>query len=482
MSPRKQPRSLFNLCVKSCVSLINSTCFYIENKYPDEMFRNRKRDAYILKRHLMTMLPARLFDVLCSKRTRCQYHGDPRIQLFILTHPKMAVFRKSELDNSIPQFFWTSTLPKLNRLVVLDLKFICTDEILQVIGRNCLLLEEINIVSRVDICKSDVNASVWKRNVSNKGLRYIVNLKKLRILAMDPPRNERMCRVGRCVSQAGIIKLINVLPVLEELRIESCNIGSTLIDAAVNIGPLSLRKMNYHFASPEGLRKLIKICPFLKELSVVHFYERSNKDKIVEEITMSDLTLNYLDLSFFSYGDSMEQLLRSKGAYLTSFSIWEMEHSVTFDAIVTIGELCPNLQKFRLITQSKSLVFPRYFQRPKNIFNKLEYLTIGCENFNIDHMLTFFLECTDNLQKIMLKYQTKCNIDDILMNLLQKGFLRNIVYLWLDCTLTVSKTVVWQMIQMCEKLHNLTVDFEEYETELQQHIAENNLNLKLGSY
>lgn len=424
----------------------------------------------------------RLFDILCSERTCCQYRGDPRIQLYVLTHPNITVFRKSDLDNSIPHWFWIATLVKFNRLVVLDLKFICTDEILQVIGCNCLLLEEINIVSRVDICKSFINASVLKRNVSDAGLYAIANLKQLRILAMDPPRNERVHRIGRCVSQAGIIMLINELPFLEELRIESCNIGSTLIDSAVNIGPLSLRKMNYHFASPEGMRKLIKICPFLKELSIVHFFEHSNKDKIIEEIAISDLRLNYLDLSFFSYGDSMEQLLRCKGAYLTNFSLWEMEHSVTLDAIITIGKLCPNLYTFRLITQSKSLVFPKYFRRPKGIFNKLECLTIGCENFNIDHMLTFFLECADNLQKIMLNYQTKCNIDSILMNLLQKGYFRNIVCLWLDCTLEVSKSVVWQMIRDCEKLRKVTVDFASDISDVQKYIAENNLDLELGSY
>ncbi|CAH2051991.1 unnamed protein product, partial [Iphiclides podalirius] len=86
------------------------------------------------------MLPARLFDVLCLERTCCQYRGDPRVQLHVLTHPNMTVFRKCDLDN-------------------------------------------------------------------DAGLYSIANLKQLRILAMDPPRNERASRVGRCVSQAGIIML-----------------------------------------------------------------------------------------------------------------------------------------------------------------------------------------------------------------------------------------------------------------------------------
>lgn len=393
----------------------------------------------------------------------------------------MTVFRKCDLDNSIPQRFWIGTLSTFSRLVVLDLKFICTDEILEVIGDSCPLLEEINIVSRVDICKSLFNASVLIRNVSDAGLCFITNLKQLRILAMDPPRNERANRIGRCVSQAGIIMLISELPYLEELRIESCDIGSTLIGSSMEIGPLSLRKINCHFASADGIRKLIKICPFLRELSVTHLSEH-NKDAILEQISMSELRLNRLDLSFFSYTDSMQQLLTVKGNYLTHFSLWEIDHSMTLDAVLSLGKCCPNLNTLCIMTQSKCLVIPRYFRRPNKIFSELRNLTIGNENFCIDHMLTFFVECTDNLQKLVLKYQTKTNIDETFLHLLEKGHLKNINYLWLDCTLEVSKNVVKKIIQMCERLQMFTVDFSEEMTDVHKYINENNLDLKLGSY
>lgn len=393
----------------------------------------------------------------------------------------MTVFRKCDLDNGIPQHFWIATLSTFSRLVVLDLKFICTDEILEVIGDSCPLLEELNIVSRVDICKSQFNASVLMRNVSDAGLCFITNLKQLRILAMDPPRNERANRIGRCVSQAGIIMLISELPYLEELRIESCDIGSTLIGSAIDIGPMSLRKMNCHFASADGIRKLIKICPFLRELSVTHLSEH-NKDAILDQISMSELRLYRLDLSFFSYSDSMHQLLTVKGTYLTHFSLWEIDHSLTLDAVVSLGRCCPNLITLCLMTQSKCLAIPRFFRRPAKIFSELRNLTIGNENFSIDHILTFFVECTDNLQRLVLKYQTKTNIDETLLHLLEKGHLRNVNYLWLDCTLVVSKDVVKRIIQMCERLQTFTVDYSSEMIDVHKYIHENNLDLKLGSY
>jgi hypothetical protein len=393
----------------------------------------------------------------------------------------MTVFRKCDLDNGISQRFWIETLSNFSRLVVLDLKFICTDEILQIIGISCPILEEINIVSRVDICKSLFNASVLIRNVSDAGLRCISNLKHLRVLAMDPPRNERANRVGRCVSQAGIIMLVSELPYLEELRIESCDIGSTLISTAADIGPLSLRKINCHFASGDGIRKLIKICPFLRELSITHISEH-NKDAILDQVSLSELRLNRLDLSFFSYTDSMQQLLTIKGNYLTHFSLWEIDHSLTLDAVLSIGSCCPNLNTLCLMTQSKCFVIPRYFKRPKKIFSELRNLTIGNENFNINQILSFFLDCTQCLEKLELKYQTKTNLDETLLHLLEKGSFRNVYYLWLDCTLEVSKEVVRQVIRNCQMLQMFTVDFAEEMSDVHKYINDNNLDLKLGSY
>lgn len=453
----------------------------IQYTFRNAISKFNKNDCFITKfNNLLKFF--RLFDVLCSERTCCQYRGDPRIQLHVLAHPNMTVFRKCELDNGIPLHFWVETFSNFSRLVVLDLKFICTDEILQVIGLSCPLLEEINIVSRVDICKYLFNASVLIRNVSDAGLCSISKLKHLRILAMDPPRNERANRVGRCVSQAGIIMLVSMLPYLEELRIESCDISSTLINTSViDIGPLSLRKINSHFASAEGIRRLIKICPFLRELSVTHLSEH-NKDAILNQISQSDLRLNRLDLSFFSYTDSMQQLLAIKGNYLTHFSLWEIDHSLTLDAVLSIGQCCPNLSSLCLMTQSKCLVIPRYFNRPGKIFSELRSLTIGNENFNISQILTFFLDCTQNLEKLVLKYQTITNLDETLLHLLEKGSFRNVNNLWLDCTLEVSKEVVKQVIQMCDKLQMFTVDFTEEMSDVHRYIIENNLDLKLGSY
>lgn len=478
MPPRKQPTTLFKLAVRNSMGLINTACYNIEKNCPENEFPEFQDEVYTLKRHLLATLPARLFDILCSERTCCPLRADPRIQLCILTHPNMTMFRKCDLDNGIPHYFWTEQLLNLKKLVVLDLKLICTDEILQVIGVTCLLLEEINIVSKVDVRKSPFNASVLIRKVSDVGLSYVMNLKSLRILAMDPPRNERANRVGRCISQNGIRKLVSQLPFLEELRVESCDIGSTLIASDIG-GPFSLKKINCHFASAQGIQKLMLLCPSLREFSLTHLSDH-NKDEILQQIANSELRLNKLELSFFSFTSSMQELLRNKGSYLVQLSLWEIE-SLSLDAIVSIGLCCPNLNSLRIMTQSKCLILPRNYRNNRKMFRELQTLIVGCENFDIEKMLIFFFKCAKCLSRLTVKYQTKTSMDGILLRLLEAGFLKNLSFLWLDCTLVVSKTVVKHIIDLCINLQTFVVDFMEDMSDLQNYIKENNFDLRLDS-
>ncbi|CAG9559416.1 unnamed protein product [Danaus chrysippus] len=481
MSPRKQPPTLFKLAVRSSLKFINDCCYDIEKEYSENELKKYKRRILALKTFLLATLPARLFDALCLERKHIRYRGDPRVQLHVLIHPRMTVFRRSETDTSITQHFWLKTIPWFSRLVVLDLKFLCTDEILEVVATKCHLLEELNMVSRVDVCKSVINASVLLRNVSDVGLCCVSHLKKLKVLSMDPPRHEKCSRVGRCVTQAGIIMLICELPKLEELNIESCDIGSTLIGTGIKIGPLSLKKVNCHFASADGIRKLIQMCPDLQELSITHL-TTNDKELILAEITSSNLRLNKLNMSFFSYTDSLRKLLQVQGKYLTHFSLWDIDQSITMDAVVNIGLCCPNLTNFSLITQSDQLTLPPSLTRSHKIFKKIRYLTLGNENFDLEKVMMFFLNHSDGIESLVLKYQVKLPFNNVITNILNNGYLNNITNLWLDCTLDVSKDVVMKLILNCDELTTLTADFGEALADIVDYINDNNLNLRLGGY
>lgn len=59
MSPRKQPISLFKLCIKSSICLINDSCYRIEKSYPEIECTDCKDRVCVLKGFLMATLPAR---------------------------------------------------------------------------------------------------------------------------------------------------------------------------------------------------------------------------------------------------------------------------------------------------------------------------------------------------------------------------------------------------------------------------------------
>lgn len=59
MSPRKPPCSLFKMCVRSCLNLINECCFLIEKKYADIECRDCESQIISLKSYLMSSLPSR---------------------------------------------------------------------------------------------------------------------------------------------------------------------------------------------------------------------------------------------------------------------------------------------------------------------------------------------------------------------------------------------------------------------------------------
>lgn len=59
MSPRKQPSSLFKLCIKSTLSLINNSLYVIEESFAEVEYRDCKKKIFALKKFLMATLPAR---------------------------------------------------------------------------------------------------------------------------------------------------------------------------------------------------------------------------------------------------------------------------------------------------------------------------------------------------------------------------------------------------------------------------------------
>lgn len=420
---------------------------------------------------------------MCSKRHFGLLKADPRVQLSLLTHPNIIVFKKCYLDTSVPQNFWIQLIPKLPNLVILNLRQICTDEILRVVGKHCLSLELINAISKVDLQKSKLNASVLTRNVSDVGLGYLISLKRLRVLIIDPPRNDRLStRKYKYISQTGIRNLVSKLPSLEELRIESCDVGSTLVAGKFKNCTLNLRTMNRHFVTIESIQKLVKLCPHLNDLNLTHI-DLYNCEEILKILTDSELCLSRLVLTYFPFTGFMEELLRVKGPNLVEFTLREAGNIMNLNAIILIGRCCPNLHTLRIITQSSNLIVPENFRPKELLFQELECLYIGSDNFSLENILLFFMSHNKFISNLIITYQSKIPFDSTLLKLLKTGAMNSLTFLSLDCTLAISSAVIKEVIDHCDSLTKLFVTCSDNDSHLQSYIKDNNLALTLtGNY
>lgn len=387
------------------------------------------------------------------------------------------------MDCSIPQSFWIQQLSKLSNLVILNLRRITTDEILRVVGTYCHSLEIINAISKIDLQKSKLNASVLTRNVSDVGLDYLITLKRLRILIIDPPRNDCLStRKYKYISQTGIRNIVNRLPSLEELRIESCDVGSTLVVGEFTNRTLNLRTMNRHFVTVESVKKLVRLCPLLNDINLTHL-NLFNSEEILKTLTDSDLRLSKLVLTFFPFKEPMRELLEVKGHNLTDFTLREAENVMNLDDLVLIGRCCPNLRTLHIITQSSNLIVPEILKPKQLLFQELECLYIGSDNFNLEDVLLFFMSHNKSISNLSISYQSKTLFDSTLLKLLKIGAINSLTLLSLDCTLSVSSAVIKEVIDNCSLLNKLFVTCSDNDSHLKKYIKDNNLALMLkGNY
>lgn len=359
----------------------------------------------------------------------------------------------------------------------------CSDGILEVIGSHCLKLIEVNIVSSVG-CKQ----AIYNRDVTDAGLRYVANLKKLRKLHMDCPRNERNIKLRNRpgVTESGIMLLVSSLPCLEDLCIAHFDIGTNIINSKVVLGPLNLRVIRYNFPSHDGIRKLLGICPNVRNITVEHMPEiDTTMDMVLKEITNSNATISQLELPFFKFSDSFKQFLKIKGLYITDISLRDSGNALTFEALLCVGTCCVNLVTLFFTSHSPTLEIPKFYQTPPHVFPELKMVTLGNGLFNIRDFLMFLL-ANRQVRELTVIYPPKDrilkkDIQNEILYLLQIGYLRLMNSIWLDDNLVISKSAVITLIDQCVHLTHLTVNQSKDERrQVYKYIKDNNYEVELG--
>ncbi len=424
MAPQLQPLSLYRLCLSSASQLIDQSCtnIFLENgSYGNQDCVNAIQE---LQSYLTTLLPLTVFEHLSEDRNSTTrnhnpliyWSKDPRIKLGLFLHPSIRKFvvdnKGNELmlsqphdditstsavgslanNSGLDDFFWCAHIRRLVNLVYLNLNLITTDEILFLVGKFCLKLEIINIVSRIkqDYIQQDPLPAVGEEVaggadapggggggiaaiqplpnifpgialrfcVSDFGLESLLNCQFLRKITMNKITNHSGMPTNRGISLDGVGKLVQGLPYLEIISFGS--MGKILQNSAFN-EEKPLKLVHYYELDPEFVQvdRLQRLCPNLAHINLsvpITINPSGNIDAnangtpcvdILNALAVSNLPLRIVELQHFPYCDAFEKFLRNKGSKLQEL-LFRAINNLNSKHLLFIGSHCKMLQKLHI--------------------------------------------------------------------------------------------------------------------------------------
>ncbi|XP_046997315.1 uncharacterized protein LOC124612897 [Schistocerca americana] len=498
MPRRKLPQTLYKLCLEEAELLIANSCQNIHDRYgnyDDEFCRIAAQE---LQSYLLLNIPGILLDDICDRR-RFSAHStqnyDPRISLSIYIHKNMRKFFISETSDEKKigsgDSFWVTQLSKLQNIVVLDMHLACTDEILEVVGRTCLKLEQINIVSRLEPDKGKINSYPFnalklKFFVSDDGLHHLKNCKLLKYITMNKIIRSHVG--GKMMTPAGIRGLVKSLPQLQSISYNY--MGIVLGEEMDDIDYLPLTCISDYIADVKHTQAIARLC-----LNLHHLCLGVQSDIIAPEIlntlTNSSLQLVVLELDQFPFCDEMVQFLIEKGKALHSLrlrsgNILHPKH------VRIIGETCPNLKSLSLRERDTWKYLGRVCEMPSSfttcsqvLFSNLECLKIEGTDWIPKDIIPLLLINAKHIEKLSIFKRNHFDpIEPILFHVLKYNPLHHLkkFYLLLGCDIKMC-TVVY-LAKNCLSIRELA--FSKYGTdgsaelkELNEDIKRLNLDLKV---
>lgn len=422
MPPFKQPVQLFDGALRTLNTYIVESCQNIQMTYGKYSELKCQEAVQEIQDYLLACLPYHLLETMCSKIHLIFTEFNFPVDSIIIS----SVFLHKNCQKFYPQFelvsdnaFWRSKICMLEKIVVLNLKMVCTDDVLEVVGANCKSLEYINIVSRVVSDSTNYfNALKLKFFVSDKGLKFLIECKNLKKIVMT--KVVRSQCAGSKITHSGISLLLKSLPKLEVISYS--DMGS-VIDEIYNVDSLSLTSISDCHPVPQRILKISSLCPYLTEL-FLHLPINLNDstpenlgDDILIQLSKSNLQLGSLNLNHFPLNDSFNEFIKVKGKHLTTlFLSKHITVSGVIDAVM-LGYHCPNIQFLHLKGVGISQVDPDMTDsnRRKSIYTNLKCLTIENKfggDVDFSFILPVFLDNAKNITCINLDNFGKMDIVD----------------------------------------------------------------------
>lgn len=329
----------------------------------------------------------------------CNTIRDRRIFIAILTNSNTRSFKvETPKDFHIPKQFWMALFHSLTNLVNLDLALICNDKMLSIIGKSCPKLEYINATSSCKRIKSDFNALLLSRNVSDKGLQHLLGCQYLRKLIIDEPRG----KFSHGITYKGLEELLLKLKYLEEINFT--DIASIINKSSLECIKLNLKKITQFKISRDKIIVFEKCCPNLRSLELTNFgCDEKETYTSLEYLAESTINLENIKLSYFSYNCAVQKYFQLKGQYLTMITFYgNAGKSIAAEDVYHIGKFCPNLTYLQI---EKLAFFDKGLTegiKKLEMFKHLKTLRLSGLKWDVESILPLCLSHANNIEKISL--------------------------------------------------------------------------------
>ncbi|XP_063932054.1 uncharacterized protein LOC135144045 isoform X1 [Zophobas morio] len=360
-------------------------------------------------------------------------------------------WRTSDYDKYIVE-----GISRMKHLRSLCLCFDCTDQVIQVIGDNCPLMQCLDVTSSRSVtdrsipsflkCTQLKELQLHRTSVTPVGLAQI-----LRGLA-------KLQDIGRCDDVGGVVKALH---------------------QSGGSGPFFLRRIHARGLSQENLRLLVDLFP------KVEFINLFNDEQVTDLTILTSLDclkeLKLLSCAF--YGDYLKQLLEVRGSNITSLHL-EHAEEIDLNVLVDVSQFCPRLKSLVLYNcdfmDGMSINYGSKLKvQPFQSLEKLFWM-VDCARSHLE----FILSHAVNIRNIHLGSSTGITHSSI-TNILTVNPMKHLEELRILYSSDMSMRTVELLLASCTNLRVLSeleswqgISMEELKI-FKEHIFSNNFDLDI---
>lgn len=464
--------NLYQICLKQVEILVNNSCSRIEDIYGNYDNELCKEQVSNLQLYLLLNIPGIVLDEVCDTRRKSSVvrrNRDPRIVLATYMHQGMRTFfvcescgeRKIGLDDT----FWCTKLSSLQNIVILDMQLACTDEILEVVGKTCFKLEQINIISRLEPDQLQIKYTVYNFNalklkffISDIGLQHLKNCKMLKQITMN-----RMIRSqfgGKMMTEDGIRDLVKSLPYIESISYE--DMGVVISQGMEDVDFLPLTYVSDYHAQARHMDAIARLCPNVKHLCLcIPSYNSQIAADILRTLSSTNLEISTLELGRFPFNSAMVNFFVSKGNFLTNLHL-QADDVLIAKNMCIIGQMCPKLKHLHVKSGDNVLGLEEKLNpfpvSDKAMFRNLESLELQGSYWRAEVILPLLITHSKQLEKLVLcKRREYQNLDSNLLQILNVNPMKHLKYLFLYVGCFISISTIMYLVKHCPNIKELAL-------------------------